>query len=189
MTNEINIIDRPKRRGTDQHGHDVLDPLYVGVVTVSTSRAEGGGDADDPGGDAIEAVLETHDHAVTRRELVPDDYAHIRVTVAQLVGDRAVDAVITTGGTGVTADDVTADAVSGLFDEPLPGFGELFRWLSYEEVGTRAMASRAIAGISDGVPIFVLPGSESAVRMATDELIAPEAPHLAGMASAALEER
>jgi len=90
---------------------------------------------------------------------------------------------VTTGGTGVTVDDVTPDAVSELFDRELPGFGEAFRRLSWEEVGTRVVATRATAGIARDVPVFVLPGSENAVRLATTEIISEEAPHLAGLAT------
>jgi len=89
---------------------------------------------------------------------------------------------VTTGGTGVTPDDVTVEAVEPLFEKRLPGFGELFRRLSYEEIGTQAIATRATAGIADGVPVFCLPGSESAVRLGTEEIIVEVVGHLAGLA-------
>ncbi len=174
--------DTNDRRSTDDHGHDVIDPLYVAIVTVSSSRAQEA-DPDDPGGDTIEEIFETHGHEVRVRELVRDDYATIRTTVRSLVARRDVDVVVTTGGTGVTADDVSPEATSALFERELPGFGELFRSLSWEEVGTRAMASRATAGIAVDTPVFCLPGSKSACRTACEELIVPEAPHLAGLAT------
>ncbi|MHC3439213.1 MogA/MoaB family molybdenum cofactor biosynthesis protein [Natrialbaceae archaeon A-gly3] len=174
--------DKDERRSTDEHGHDVIDPLYVAVVTVSTSRA-GEEDPDDPGGDTIEECFEAGGHEVRVRELVRDDYATIRTAVRSLVARRDVDVVITTGGTGVTADDVSPEATSALFERELPGFGELFRSLSWDEVGTRAMASRATAGIAADTPVFCLPGSKNACRTACEKLIVPEAPHLAGLAT------
>ncbi|WP_276254813.1 MogA/MoaB family molybdenum cofactor biosynthesis protein [Halomontanus rarus] len=174
--------DAGDRRTTDDHGHDVIDPLYVGIVTVSTSRA-GEADPDDPGGDTIQEIFEDEGHEVQARELVRDDYGAIRTAVRSLVARREIDVVVTTGGTGVTADDVSPEATSALFERDLPGFGELFRSLSWEEVGTRAMASRATAGIAADTPVFCLPGSTNAVRTACERLIVPEAPHLAGLAT------
>ncbi|GAB3040811.1 MogA/MoaB family molybdenum cofactor biosynthesis protein [Natronobiforma cellulositropha] len=175
------------RRSTDEHGHDVIDPLYVAIVTVSSSRASdarsSGETPADPGGDTIAACFEEAGHEVRARELVRDDYAAIRTAVRALVARRDVDVVVTTGGTGVTADDVSPEATSALFERELPGFGELFRALSWEEVGTRAMASRATAGIAADTPVFCLPGSTNACRTACEQLIVPEAPHLAGLAT------
>jgi len=175
-------VDRDERRSTDHHGHDIIDPLYVGIVTVSSSRA-GESDPDDPGGDTIQACFEADDHEVRERLLVRDDYAAIRTAVRGLVSRRDIDVVLTTGGTGVTADDVSPEATSSLFERELPGFGELFRSLSWEEVGTRAMASRATAGIAVDTPVFCLPGSTNACQTACEKLIVPEAPHLAGLAT------
>ena len=177
-------VDRDDRRSTDDHGHDVIDPLYVGIVTVSSSRAQADeADPDDPGGDTIQDCFEDAGHEVQERLLVRDDYSAIRTAVRGLVGRRDIDIVLTTGGTGVTADDVSPEATSSLFERELPGFGELFRMLSWEEVGTRAMASRATAGIAVDTPVFCLPGSTSACETACEELIVPEAPHLAGLAT------
>ncbi|GAB3667842.1 MogA/MoaB family molybdenum cofactor biosynthesis protein [Halopiger thermotolerans] len=176
--------DHSDRRSTDDHGHDVIDPLYVGIVTVSSSRAQADEeDPDDPGGDTIQECFEDEGHEVQERVLVRDDYSAIRTAVRSLVARRDIDVVLTTGGTGVTADDVSPEATSSLFERELPGFGELFRSLSWEEVGTRAMASRATAGIAVDTPVFCLPGSKSACRTACEELIVPEAPHLAGLAT------
>lgn len=171
-----------ERRSTDADGHDVIDPLQVGVVTVSSSRATTD-QPDDPGGDTVQSCFEREGHTVEIRELVRDDFGTIRSTVRTLAGRRDIDVVVTTGGTGVSADDVTPEAVSSLLERELPGFGELFRMLSWKEVGTRAMASRATAGIAADTPIFCLPGSTSACRTACEELIVPEAPHLAGLAT------
>ena len=139
-------------------------------------------------GDAVAAAFEREGHAVRRREVVPDEFETVREAVEEAVADGSIDVVVTTGGTGVTPDDVTVEAVAILFDKELPGFGELFRSLSREEVGTRIVGTRAIAGIvrrpdgGDGVPVFCLPGSENAARLGTEEIVVAEAPHLAGLA-------
>ena len=160
------------------HHHADAEELGVAVVTVSTSRSLD----DDPSGDAIEELVEGDGHEVVAHDLVADDLDGIQRAMLALTGREDVDMVITTGGTGVTPDDVTVEAVEPLFDKGLPGFGELFRILSYEEVGTRALGSRATAGVSEGVPVFCLPGSENAVRTAVGELVLAEAPHLVGLA-------
>ena len=174
--------DRDDRRGTDHHGHDIIDPLYVGIVTVSSSRAAKD-DPDDPGGDTVEACFEDEGHEVRERLLVRDDYSSIRTAVRGLVARRDIDVVVTTGGTGVTADDVSPEATSSLFERDLPGFGERFRALSWDEIGTRAIASRATAGIAVDTPVFCIPGSTGACQTACEQLIVPEAPHLAGLAT------
>ncbi|EMA49175.1 MULTISPECIES: MogA/MoaB family molybdenum cofactor biosynthesis protein [Halococcus] len=172
------------------HAHD-FGSIGIGVVTISTSRTL----EDDPAGDAIAAAIEDTEHEVATRELVDDDHDGIQGSVDALVGREDVDCVVTTGGTGVTPDDVTIEAVRPLFGKELPGFGELFRALSREEIGTRVVATRATAGIVDrsssgggtedggnGVPVFCLPGSEDAARLGVD-IVIEEAPHLAGLAT------
>ncbi|WP_323174427.1 molybdenum cofactor synthesis domain-containing protein [Natrialba sp. PRR66] len=172
------------RRTTDADGHDCIDPLGVAIVTVSSSRgAAVENDPSDPSGDAIASILVKAGHVVTARRMVPDDYFRIQTTVSECLDQEDVDIVVTTGGTGVTVDDVTPDAVSELFDRELPGFGEAFRWLSWEEVRTRIVSTRATAGIARDVPVFVLPGSVNAVELSTAEIISEEAPHLAGLAT------
>ena len=167
------------RRGTDEDGHDVVDPLYVAIVTVSSTRDP----TTDPGGDLAAELVSEAGGQVTARELVRDDFAAIRGTVDRLADRDDIDCVVTTGGTGMTMDDVTPVACEGLFEREIPGFGELFRMLSFEEIGHRAMASRATAGVVSGTPVFCLPGSTGAVRTALTELVLPEAPHLAGLAT------
>ncbi|WP_058366635.1 MogA/MoaB family molybdenum cofactor biosynthesis protein [Haloparvum sedimenti] len=162
----------------DHHAHDA-ETVGVAVVTVSSSRSL----EEDPSGDYAVEAIENAGHEVVTRELIPDDFDRVQGTVNRLVGRADTDAVITTGGTGVTPDDVTPEAVRQLFEKELPGFGELFRRLSYEEVGTRTVGSRAIGGIADGVPVFCLPGSENAVRLGVEEIILPEVGHLAGLAT------
>ncbi|WP_254535410.1 MogA/MoaB family molybdenum cofactor biosynthesis protein [Halomarina litorea] len=170
--------------GTHDHHHHDIDRLGFAVFTVSSSRTLD----EDAAGDAIESLVTDADHTVEVREVVPDDFEAVHAAVADAVADDAVDAVVTTGGTGVTPDDVTIEAVEGLFVKDLPGFGELFRQLSRDEVGTRVVGTRATAGIvrppesGDGVPVFCLPGSENAARLGVREIIVEEAPHLAGLA-------
>jgi molybdenum cofactor biosynthesis protein B len=161
----------------DHHDHD-LESVGAAVVTISTSRTLD----DDPSGDAIRDALESAGHRVVTREVIRDDLDRIQATANQLVDRRDVDVLITTGGTGVTPDDVTVEAIGPLFDKHLPGFGERFRRESEAEIGTHSIATRATAGVIEGVPTFVLPGSESAVNLATEELILPEVGHLAGLA-------
>lgn len=165
----------PDDGNDDHHEHDAAT-VSIAVVTVSSSRTL----ADDPGGDIIEAVCEDAGHAVTVRQLVADDPVEIADAVTAALDDGA-DVVVTTGGTGLTPDDVTVDTVRRLFDREIPGFGELFRWLSYEEVGPMAMASRATAGVVEDRLVFCLPGSENAARTGSEELLAPAVGHLLGL--------
>ncbi|QZA88259.1 molybdenum cofactor biosynthesis protein MoaB [Salinarchaeum sp. IM2453] len=174
-----NLLPPNERRQTDSDGHDILQPLYVGIITVTSTRDI----QNDPGGDKAEELVDNQNGVVTRREVVQDDVAEIQKTVKSLARSEYVDCVVTTGGTGVTVDDVTPEACSRLFERDIPGFGELFRQISYEEIGHRAMASRATAGIVINTPVFCLPGSKGAVQTGMSKLILPEAPHLAGLAS------
>jgi molybdenum cofactor biosynthesis protein B len=162
----------------DHHAHDV-DTVGAAVVTVSSSRSL----SDDPSGDTIVAGLEDAGHKVVSRDLIGDDYDGVQGSVNSLVGREDVDVVVTTGGTGVTPDDVTIEAVEQLFDKELPGFGELFRLLSHDDIGTKVVGTRATAGVVDGAVVFCLPGSEDAARLGVERIIVEEAGHLAGLAS------
>ncbi|SEH65223.1 molybdenum cofactor biosynthesis protein B [Halopenitus malekzadehii] len=161
----------------DHHAHD-LDHLGVAVVTVSSSRSMD----EDATGDRLVSTLEEAGHDVSVRELIPDDFDRVQGTVDRLVERGDVDAVITSGGTGATPDDVTPEAVRPLFEKALPGFGETFRRLSFAEIGTKTIGSRATAGIADGIPVFCLPGSTGAVVLGLEDVILPEVGHLAGLA-------
>ena len=165
------------------HDHDV-DELGVGVLTVSSSR----GVDEDAAGDVIVERVEAAGHTVAVRELVNDDFDSVQDTIDRLANRSDVDCVVTTGGTGVTPDDVTVEAARPLFDKRLPGFGELFRSLSREEIGTRVVGTRATAGVADGTVVFCLPGSENAVELGTESIVVEEAPHLAGLARRGAEE-
>jgi len=168
--------------GHDHHSHDA-EAVPFGIVTVSSSRSL----AEDPAGDAIEAAIEDAGHESATRSLVTDDPAAIVDAVSEAL-DAGADVVVTTGGTGLTPDDVTVEAVSALFDRDIPGFGELFRRLSQEEIGTRTIGSRATAGIASATPVFCLPGSENAVRLGVDEIVLAEVGHLVGLAGRGVDE-
>jgi molybdenum cofactor biosynthesis protein B len=156
--------------------HHALDRSAVGcaVVTISDTRTL----ETDLSGQAIIDLLEVAGHLIHERRLVPDEAACVRDAVRHCLENTAVSVVITTGGTGVTRRDCTYEALRELIDQELPGFGELFRVLSYEEIGAAAMLTRAMAGVVDGRALFVLPGSEHAVRLAVTKLIVPEIGHL-----------
>lgn len=162
----------------DHHAHDT-ETVSVAVLTVSSSRSL----EDDASGDWLVDAFEDAGHEVAVRELVGDEFETVQATVDRLVRRGDTDAVITTGGTGVTPDDVTPEAVAPLFEKTLPGFGELFRRRSYEEVGTRTVGSRATAGIADGTVVCCLPGSENAVRLGAEAILLPELGHLTGLAA------
>jgi molybdenum cofactor biosynthesis protein B len=141
------------------------------VLTISDTRTAGS----DTSGDAISTALEAAGHVVAGRRIVHDDPDTVQRAVRAAVD---VDAVITTGGTGIAARDGTYEALSALFDKTIDGFGELFRFLSYEQVGSAAMMSRAVAGTMGRTAVFALPGAEQAVRLAMEKLILPEIGHV-----------
>jgi molybdopterin adenylyltransferase len=161
--------------------HKAQAPRSVGcyVLTVSDSRTE----ETDMGGRAIVDLLRAAGHEVVGRTIVPDDPDLVRKTVERQLANPSVQVIITTGGTGITSRDSTYEAVSGLLDKRLDGFGELFRMLSYEQVGPAAMLSRACAGLAAGRIVAILPGSEAAVRLAMERLLIPELGHLVREAS------
>jgi len=144
------------------------------VVTVSDTRTLD----TDSSGHAIIELLRGAGHEVVDRRLLRDDPAAVRDAVADLIEQPDVQAVITTGGTGVALRDGTVEAVDGLLSRKLEGFGELFRMLSFAEIGAAAMLSRACAGTARDTVVFVLPGSEAAVRLAMTRLILPELGHV-----------
>ena len=144
------------------------------VLTVSDSRTI----ATETSGQAIVELLQAAGHTVIERQVVKDEPAEVRRIVEDEVRRMRARVLITTGGTGVTSRDSTYEALVGIFDKRLDGFGELFRMLSYQEIGSAAMMSRAIAGVAGHCAIFLLPGSEAAVRLAMTKLILPELGHL-----------
>ncbi len=142
-------------------------PLNIAVLVVSDSRTE----KTDKSGKLLAARLEDAGHRLREKAIVPDDVYRIRAEVARWCADAEVDAVLATGGTGVTGRDGTPEAVSVLFDKEIEGFGELFRYLSYQEIGTSSLQSRAMAGVACGTYIFCLPGSSGACATAWDKII------------------
>ena len=148
-------------------------PVGVGVLTVSDTRTA----ADDKSGDVIVEHLTAAGHRVAARAIVTDDHAKIRAQLAAWIADPAVEVVITTGGTGVTPRDVTPEALAPLVTKPIPGFGELFRWLSFAEIGTATIQSRAEAALCDRTYVFLLPGSPGGVRLAMEKILIPQLDH------------
>ena len=153
--------------------------LGCGVITVSDTRTL----ADRHGRRAACAeLLEAGGHPVALREIVRDDASAIRAALERALASPDVRAVILTGGTGVAPRDVTPEAIAPLLERALPGFGELFRPLSFAEIGSAALLSRAVGGLARGKPVFALPGSRAAVQLALEQLILPELGHLVGEA-------
>jgi molybdenum cofactor biosynthesis protein B len=150
------------------------DSVRVALVTASDSRTP---DTND-GGRVLRRLIEESGFQVTSDSLLAEEPSALRDAVARLA--RESDAVIVTGGTGIAPRDRTPDAVGALFERRLPGFGELFRWLSFQEIGPAAMLSRADAGVVDTALVFLLPGSPAAVELAVRRLIAPELAHAVG---------
>lgn len=156
--------------------HQDLPNLQINcaVVTVSDTRSV----ETDRSGQLLKQLLLVAGHGVPVYTLVRDNPAQIRQQLQQLAQQTSLQALIFNGGTGIAPRDTTYDAIESLLDKSLPGFGELFRFLSYQEIGSRAIASRAIAGVYQGKLVFSLPGSTNAVRLATEALILPELVHL-----------
>lgn len=153
----------------------VQRPLGIAILTVSDTRTI----ETDKGGNTVERFVLAANHSVKDRAIVIDDYNSIRNTLIPWCNDESIDVIITTGGTGIAARDVTIEAVKSLFEKQIPGFGEIFRYLSYtEDIGTKAIASRAEAGVNTNTLIFSIPGSVGAVTLAMSQLIIPEMPHL-----------
>ena len=142
-------------------------PVNIAVVTVSDTRTP----AKDKSGDLLDDRIKAAGHNVALRAIVVDDQATIVRKLKSLINDREIDVVLATGGTGVTGRDVTPEAFQEVFDKEIPGFGELFRMLSYDKIGTSTIQSRATAGVAGGTYIFALPGSPGACRDAWDDIL------------------
>src|SRR5689334_6469587 len=149
---------------------DAFQPLSIAILTVSDTRTA---ETDTSGRTAIER-LGAAGHVVAAHRIVRDDLELVRATLRDFIDDPAIDVVITTGGTGVTARDVTPEALAPLVDKPIPGFGELFRWLSYDQIGAATIQSRAEAALCGGTYVFLLPGSTKAVELALDRILVPQ---------------
>lgn len=152
--------------------------MPTAIVTVSDTRTL----ETDTGGALVETMLSDAEQPVSGRRIVKDEPAAIRAALDEAITNDACRAVVFTGGTGVAPRDVTPDTIEPLLDRVVPGFGELFRVLSYEDIGSAVILSRALAGLRAGKVVFVIPGSRGAVRLAMEKLILPELGHLAGEA-------
>ena len=145
----------------------VFIPVRIAVLTVSDSRDA----SNDTSGDLLAGRVTAAGHELAAREIVRDDAGLIETVLRRWIADPAIDAVISTGGTGVTGRDVTPEALNRVLDKTIEGFGELFRMLSYQKIGTSTIQSRAIGGVAAGTYIFALPGSTGAVKDGWDDIL------------------
>ena len=170
-----------QREGSSVHAHrhGAKQALSAVVITVSDTRTL----ETDTGGALLIELLESAGHRVAERAIVPDEVDAIRKAVDAAIMRDDVHVVLLTGGTGIAARDVTPEALEPILDRVFPGFGELFRSLSYQEIGSAAMLSRAFAGTARGRVVVALPGSRAAIRLAMERLLLPELSHLAAEAT------
>ncbi len=158
----------------EEHREQAPVSVCCAVVTISDTRTV----ATDRGGALLIDLLQAAGHEVTSRAIVPDDAVAIAEQLSAMLENDEVQAVLLTGGTGISARDQTHETISQLLTKPLPGYGELFRLLSYQEIGAAAMLSRAIGGLAGRTVVLTMPGSTAAVRLAMEKLILPELGHL-----------
>jgi molybdenum cofactor biosynthesis protein B len=161
-------------RVPDQHRKEAPRVVRCAVITVSDTRTA----EIDIGGQTILDLLAGAGHEVVQRDIVPDEPDRIRELLVSLRDREDVDAILMTGGTGLGSRDQTVETIAGLLTKPLPGYGELFRMLSYEEIGAAAMLSRAAGGLIGRTVLLAMPGSAAGVRLAMEKLILPELGHL-----------
>ena len=142
-------------------------PINIAIVTISDTR-----DLDnDKSGDVLAQRVESSGHNIIARKIVKDDFKQITQLFQSLINNEKIDVVISTGGTGLTGRDITPEVMKTLFEKSIDGFGEMFRWLSYSKIGTSALQSRALAGVTNGTYIFCLPGSPSACKDGWDDIL------------------
>ena len=165
-----------------KHKEKALKNLNFGIYICSTSRfkqiEQGEKGVNDAGGDTIVELLKNAGQNVLFKKIIADDETMIQDEAMYVLGLSALDVAIFSGGTGITPSDITIETVSPFFEKTLPGFGEFFRRISYDKVGSAAVLSRAVAGVAKGKAIFCIPGSPDAVKTAVEMLILPEAPHI-----------
>ena len=142
-------------------------PINIGIVTISDTRILD----NDKSGDVLEERVLKSNHKIISRDIVKDDFDKIHKLFLNLINNKEIDAIISTGGTGLTGRDITPEVMKTLFEKTIDGFGEMFRWLSYKKIGTSSLQSRALAGVSNGTYIFCLPGSPSACRDGWDQIL------------------
>jgi len=166
---------------TRKHKAEAPKKLRFAIFICSSSRYQQlkkDGEVQDASGDLIESLLKRDGHTILFRKIIPDDKALIEQSMRSVLGSNDVDAAVFCGGTGMTSSDVTIEAVTPFLEKILHGFGEIFRRLSYDEIGSSAVLSRAIAGVANGKAIFCIPGSPNAARLCLERLILPEAGHI-----------
>lgn len=161
-------------RSVDEHRAAAPETIRCAVLTLSDTRTE----ATDSSGRFIREALVADGHVVADARILPDDPVAIASLVRTWADDPGIDAILTNGGTGIARRDSTYDALAGMLDKTIDGFGELFRMLSWEEIGAAAMLSRAVAGTIGGTLVVAMPGSSNAVRLAMEKLVLPELRHL-----------
>jgi len=164
-----------------KHKAEAPKRLSFAVIICSTSRYKEfseTGRLNDPSGDLIVKTLRENGHRVTMRRIISDDKTQIQRTLMRALKSRKTDVIIISGGTGISPRDVTIEAVQPLLDKEIPGFGEIFRILSYEKIGSAAVLTRALAGVTKGKVTFCLPGSPQSVSLALEKIIIPEAGHI-----------
>ena len=159
--------------GHEEHRHEAPRSIRIFVVTASDTR----GEAEDESGAFLKDAIARAGHALAGYRIVKDEPAELRAAL-EAAAAAGADAIVVNGGTGIAARDRTYEAVSGMLEKRLDGFGELFRMLSWEEIGAAAMLSRAVAGVWGGRAVFSMPGSKAAVRLAWEKLIGPELGHV-----------
>ena len=157
-----------------KHRESAPETVRVAILTISDTRTP----ETDTGGDVAEELLRKAGQKIVERRIVRDEVTGIRNTLVDLLARSEVDAVVTTGGTGISARDATYEVVDRMLEKRLDGFGEIFRMLSYEEIGAAAMMSRALAGAVGAKFVASLPGSRNAVRLAVEKLLVPELSHV-----------
>ena len=157
-----------------KHRESAPERVRVAALTISDTRTS----ETDTGGDTIEELMRAAGHEIVERDIVRDDASGIRSKLVDLLARSDVDAVVTTGGTGISARDTTYEVVDRMLEKKLDGFGEIFRMLSYEEIGAAAVLSRCVAGAVGTKFVACLPGSRNAVRLAVEKLLVPEIAHV-----------
>jgi len=162
-----------------QHREKSPETIICAVITISDTRTL----ENDRSGQTVVDMLVAAKHQVVERAIVRDEPAEIETLVSRFVADRTIEAILLTGGTGIAPRDQTPETLCKLFTKELPGYGELLRMLSYQEIGAAAMLSRACGGIINATVVLMMPGSTPAVRLAMEKLILPELGHLVGQAS------
>lgn len=161
-------------KSADEHKASAPTAIGCAVVTVSDTRTL----ETDAGGSLVAELLATAGHRLLDRRIVRDEPSQVLQAVEAIAAQTEIDALLLTGGTGISRRDQTFEAITALLDKTLPGYGELFRWLSYQEIGAAAMLSRATAGLHGRLAVFTMPGSPHAVRLAMEKLILPELGHV-----------